>query len=112
MKLPELGKLVGAMWRDMDDKARAKFTAKAAVDKERYAVQMAAYAKLPGVGVVSKPKAAKPIQAAAKPLKSAKPAAAKPAAAGKRVAAKPAKAVKTAASKQAKKKDTKSKKKK
>ena len=43
LQVTEAASKLGAMWKELDDKAKAKYTAQAEKDKERYAKDIAAY---------------------------------------------------------------------
>lgn len=44
-KITDMSKIIGDMWKGMDDGKKAKYQKKADTDKERYEKEMAAYKK-------------------------------------------------------------------
>ena len=43
VQITEMASVLGAQWKELDDKGEAKYQAQAEKDKERYAKEMAAY---------------------------------------------------------------------
>ena len=43
MQITEAASRLGALWKELDEKSKAKYTAQAEKDKERYAKELAAY---------------------------------------------------------------------